>query len=406
MGVPLKILLIEDDSDDYLVFQEYLNDISGYDISLVWDTNNKDGFERLENNQFDVCFVDYRIGVETGTDFIAKANASQIDAPMILITGVHDYSVDVEASEVGAVDFIEKDALSGVVLERAIRYSLAGLQKRKLRRVHENMVNSNLVHELRDAIMLKQFEVYLQPEVNCETRRIDKAEALVRWNHPKRGLLSPAQFIDVAERSELIVGIGKCVIEQVCEYSNRLNALKNDIKIAFNVSIAQMERHDFADQVTQILAAYRTDPSTIEIEITESAAMREPDLVRSHINALKHYGIKFAVDDFGTGYSGLATLRDFPFDIIKIDRSFVQTAEKSARDRAMAKTIFYLADVMRIETVAEGIETETQFAFVKNYGVTYAQGYLFSKPLSFNEFRVYANRFNFQKDKHKLSLAG
>ncbi len=108
------------------------------------------------------------------------------------------------------------------------------------------------------------------------------------------------------------------------------------------------------------------------------------------------------MDDFGTGHSGLSTLKDFPFDIIKIDRSFIQTAENDARSRAMAKTIFYLADVMRLETVAEGIENESQLAFVKNYGATYAQGYLFTKPMSFREFQVFVNRLNWDKDTNNL----
>ena len=122
--------------------------------------------------------------------------------------------------------------------------------------------------------------------------------------------------------------------------------------------------------------------------------MDEPRVVHSHMLALREYGMRFAIDDFGTGYSGLSVMKDFPFDTLKIDRSFVQTAEQSARNRAIAKTIFYLADVLRLETVAEGVETDAQFAFVKNYGADYAQGYLFSKPLTFDNFQNFAHRMS------------
>ena len=405
LGVPLSILLVEDDEDDYLLIKDLLDNIEGYAISLVWEPTHRGGLNVLLGGQFDLCLVDYRIGAETGVDFISDASGFDLDTPIILTTGVSDRSIDVEASAAGAVDYIEKSDLTCASLERAIRYSMARLQHSRLRRVHSDMTRSELEHELRQAIADRQFEVYLQPEVHCETLQIKKAEALVRWNHPTRGTLGPHHFIEVAEQSGLIIGIGKCVIEQVCQISNRLNAISNRITLAFNVSVAQMERLDFADTVRQALVAHNTDPSTIEIEITESVAMREPKLVRAHLDALKSFGIRLAVDDFGTGHSSLATLKEFPFDIIKIDRAFVQSAEQSMRNRAIAKTIFYLADVLRLETVAEGIETEAHFSFVKNYGATYAQGYLFSKPLPFDEFQVFAHRFNWSKASQETRAA-
>lgn len=395
MSVPLNILLVEDDYDDYIITQELLDEIDEFSFNLHWESDHSKGFDRLVRGRFDICLVDYRIGHENGVDLIAKANDLEIDVPMILVTGMPDRSIDVEASEAGASGFYEKATLTSESLERAIRYALSHLQRTRLRRVHAEMTTSNLEKEIRQAICDRQFEVYLQPQVHCETKRIDKVEALVRWNHPSRGVLGPAEFLGVAEKTGLIVGIGKCVFEQVCRISNRLNAVRRETSIATNFSIVEMERRDFVDSINEALVANKTDPSTIEIEITESAAMQEPRLIHSHMMALREYGIKFAVDDFGTGYSGLAVMKDFPFEIMKIDRAFVQTAEQSARDRAIAKTIFYLADVMHLETVAEGVETEAQFAFVRNYGADYAQGFLFSKPLRFDEFQRYAHRMNF-----------
>lgn len=235
--------------------------------------------------------------------------------------------------------------------------------------------------------------------------QIKKVEALVRWNHPTQGVLGPYHFIELAEETDLINGIGNCVVEQVCQISNRMNSGTDRLQIALNVSVAQIERHDFADIIGAALADHQTDPETIELEITESVAMREPRQVRSHMETLKKMGVRFAVDDFGTGHSGLATLKDFPFDVIKIDRTFVQTAEHSARHRAIAKTIFYLADVMRLETVAEGVETAEQFAFVKNYGATYAQGFLFSEALRIDDLQKYMQLFDHEQQQAERRLA-
>lgn len=405
MSLELNILLIEDDEDDFVIISELLEDVEGYAFSVQWETSHTTGLSRLQDEQFDICLVDYRIGAKTGIDFIADAKELNTDVPMILVTGVPDRDVDLEASLAGAVDFFEKAALTSFSLERAIRYSIARVGQSKLHGIKTQMQRSDLEQEIRQAIAGHQFEVYLQPVVQCETMQIKKVEALVRWNHPSRGVLGPYHFIDVAEQTELIIGIGNCVIEQVCQISNRLNTSGDGLKVAFNVSVAQIERPDFADIISRALAIHQTDPSTIEIEITESVAMREPRQVRSHMDTLKRMGIRFAVDDFGTGHSGLATLKDFPFDVIKIDRAFVQTAEHSARHRAIAKTIFYLADVMRLETVAEGIETDEQFAFVKNYGATYAQGYLFSKPLCYDDLQEFARRFDIELQSKRIRTA-
>ncbi len=403
--LPLNILLVEDDEDDHIIIRELLDEVEGYDISLVWETGHSAGLSRLENEQIDICLVDYKIGAYTGIDFIHEANDLNIDVPMILVAGVCDREIDLMASQAGAADFFEKTALTSAGLERAIRYSISRIGRTKLRRFNSQMKRSNLEQQLRDAIAQRQFEVYLQPIIHCESLRIGKVEALVRWNHPERGVLGPYHFVEVAEQSGLIVGIGNCVIEQVCQLSNRLNTFGRGLTIALNVSVAQIEQRDFADKIGRALVMHRTDPSTIELEITESVAMREPQQVRSHMKALKGVGIRFAVDDFGTGHSGLATLKDFPFDVIKIDRSFVQTAEHSARHRAIAKTIFYLADVLRLETVAEGVETESEFSFVKNYGATYAQGYYFSEPLSIDDYQQFASRFEAERRSSRVGCA-
>jgi len=403
--LPLNILLIEDDEDDILIIRELLNGVEGCVYNLQAVATGKAGLRELRDESFDVCLVSYKFSGGSGIEFIAEANRLNLEVPLILIAGASDRGIDLEASDAGAANFFEKANLTSVSLERAIRYAIIRTARAKLRNFTAEVDRSNLERELRQAIAERQFEVYLQPEIHCETLQVDKAEALVRWNHPQLGLLGPGHFIDVAEKTGLIIGIGKCVLEKICEYSNHMRASQKNLRLAFNASIVEIERRDFVDVIEQVLVARDTDPSTVEIEITESVAMGEPELVRMHMDALKRIGVKFALDDFGTGHSGLETLKNFPFDVIKIDRSFVQTADKSARDRAIAKTIFYLADIMRLETVAEGIETDAQFAFIKNYGATYAQGFRFSHPLNFSDFRQFANRFDVRWEENELKTA-
>ena len=386
MALPVKILLIDDDSDDYLIVRDLLNDIDDYDFRLTWAKDYELGFRELDDNNFDICLVDLSIGAHNGISFIREARLQFHTLPFIVVTGFSDRRFDLEAAEAGASDFIEKSSLCATSLERSIRYAINRKTEKNLHELRTAVDKSGMVDQLRRAISEDQFEAYLQPQVHCETGEITGAEALVRWNHPERGVLGPGHFIDLAEQSGFITDISDSVMKQVCQFSSRLRIYSSDLRIAFNVSIAQLERLDFADAVKQTLVYYNADPSAVELEITESVATQEPKLVQSHMDALKKFGIRFAIDDFGTGHSGLATLKDFPFDIIKIDRTFVQSAEHSFRNRAIAKTIFYLADVMRLETVAEGVETEAQLSFVRNYGATQAQGYYFGRPMRYPEF--------------------
>lgn len=167
MKLPLNILLIEDDEDDYLIISELLEDVDGYAFSLHWETSSQTGLRRLQDEQFDICLVDYRIDAKTGIDFIIEANGQSIDVPIILVTGMPDREIDIEASQVGAAGYFEKASLTSESLERAIRFSIARVGQNKLQRVKSQMQRSVLENELREAIANRQFEVYLQPEIHC-----------------------------------------------------------------------------------------------------------------------------------------------------------------------------------------------------------------------------------------------
>ena len=247
--------------------------------------------------------------------------------------------------------------------------------------------------ELRRALSRKEFEVFYQPKVSCADGRVVGAEALVRWQHPTRGLLSPAAFLTVAEEAGLVAELGWQVMERAMMEATSFPSGEQPISLAINVSVKQFEQPDFAEAVSDILDRSGLPPSLLELELTESIAMRDPERVIERITPLKARGIRFAIDDFGTGYSSLSYLTRLPVDTVKIDRSFVRAARTSVDDRALVTMILNMAESLNLKTVAEGIESEEDFAFVSAHGATLAQGFLFSPPMTYRNFLVFSEKF-------------
>lgn len=247
--------------------------------------------------------------------------------------------------------------------------------------------------ELRKALANKEFEVFYQPKVSCEDGRVVGAEALVRWQHPVRGLLSPGAFLSVAEEAGLIADLGWLVMEQSMMEASRFPPGDYPISLAINVSAKQFEEPDFAETVSDILSRSGLSPSLLELELTESIAMRDPERVIERITPLKARGVRFAIDDFGTGYSSLSYLTRLPVDTVKIDRSFVRAARSSVDDRALVTMILSMAESLNLKTVAEGVESEEDFAFVREHGATLAQGFLFSPPMTYQNFLIFSEKF-------------
>ncbi|MDX7953353.1 EAL domain-containing protein [Lichenihabitans sp. Uapishka_5] len=237
----------------------------------------------------------------------------------------------------------------------------------------------SLEAELHVALAAEQFELHYQPLVSLDRdrNRIVGVEALVRWRHPVRGLVSPATFISIAEETGLIVPLGAWVLGQACRDAAGWPA---HVVVAVNVSSMQMRHKAFAADVFAILEETGLAPARLEIEITESALLDESDTIMDNLNRLRSAGIRFAMDDFGTGYSSLSYLRRFPFDKIKIDRSFMQDAETSADALAIIRAVAGLGASLGITTLVEGVETAQQLAMARAEGVGQAQGYLLSRP--------------------------
>lgn len=241
-----------------------------------------------------------------------------------------------------------------------------------------------LEQDLKTAIEHGQLSLYYQPMYDLNSGRLVKFETLLRWKHPKKGFISPAEFIPLAEESGLIVTLGAWVLEEACHQAKSWQRLGHYFKVSVNVSLLQFSHPNFVLAVLNAVKESGLPGSYLELEITESVVMNRPREVNQILNQLKAEGIHLAIDDFGTGYSSLAYLRDLPIDTVKIDQSFVHNLEGDNQDpfsKALVSTIVELAQHLELEVVAEGIETAEQCELLKHLGCHIGQGYYFSKPI-------------------------
>lgn len=233
--------------------------------------------------------------------------------------------------------------------------------------------------DLRVAIKEGDFELYFQPLYCVAEKRLTGFEALIRWNHPTRGQINPIEFIPLAEETGLIVPIGEWVIREACRIAQSWPA---DVSVAVNISPKQFTYAGLASTILQVLASTGLSPKRLELEITESIFIADIERTLATLHSLRNLGVRIALDDFGTGYSSLSYLRSFPFDKVKIDRSFVEDLGTSSNGHAVIRAITTLADALGMETLAEGVEEIEQFDVLEREGCCYIQGYLFSRPVA------------------------
>ncbi len=250
--------------------------------------------------------------------------------------------------------------------------------------------------DLRLAIKNKdQFEIYYQPKIDTYTNTISGVEALVRWNHPKKGLVFPDEFIDVAESTGLIIDIGNWIIEKciadLLEFGRSVN---RDFKVAINLSAKQFQDDKLIDFIASVIQKYNIDPKRLEFEITETLSMANIDVTLRVLSRLKSLGVSIVIDDFGTGYSSLAYLKKFPVDILKIDKAFVIDMIDDEDDKMIVKTVISMAHSLGFQTVAEGVETEKHVQILKELECDQLQGYYYSKAITKDQFIEYLKNFD------------
>jgi diguanylate cyclase (GGDEF)-like protein/PAS domain S-box-containing protein len=235
--------------------------------------------------------------------------------------------------------------------------------------------------KLHRALEREEFMVYYQPIIDLSDGRLVGVEALIRWNSPEKGLISPGVFIPVAEETGLIVPIGDWVIDEVCRQLSEWRAKGMTLYSAINLSARQLWRDDMLDKISDAIDRHGVEPDSVEFEITESATMMDPSNISHIMEEMRALGLKISIDDFGTGYSSLERLKHMPVRTLKIDRSFVHGIPGSERDSNIVTTVIQLARNFRMNSLAEGIETVEQWRFLKDLGCPYGQGYYFSRPV-------------------------
>jgi diguanylate cyclase (GGDEF)-like protein/PAS domain S-box-containing protein len=244
-----------------------------------------------------------------------------------------------------------------------------------------------LENKLRYAIENQEFELYYHPIVSLKTCEIVSAEALIRWNHPGASYISPDKFIPIAENSGLIIPITDWVLMTACQENYKwLQAELPLVPIAVNISANQFAQKNFKDMIIRLLKSSKINANSLKLEITESMLMQNTDVIIQILTELKAIGVRISMDDFGTGYSSFSYLKKLPIDDLKIDKFFIRDIDKDEESKAIVLSIINLAKTLKLNTIAEGVETMEQIEFLRLHGCDYIQGYYFSKPVNSRDF--------------------
>ncbi|WP_333875841.1 EAL domain-containing protein [Methylobacter sp.] len=319
---------------------------------------------------------------------VAEKIVSALAEPYILSSVVHNCS-----SSMGIVLFCDSGTTANSVLAQADTAMYAAKKSGKnTYRFFDPAMQQELEHRakfesaLRQAINNNQLKLFYQPQVDDKKQMIG-VEALIRWNHPELGLIPPARFIPLAEETDIILIIGRWVLETACAQLKvwRSLPLARNLSIAVNVSAKQFYQPGFVDEVRGIMVRYDIEPKQLKLELTESMVLKEIDIAIAKMLELKSIGIVLAMDDFGTGYSSLSYLKNLPFDQIKIDKSFMENLMGNNNDAYIIHSVITLGKLMQIAVIAEGVEDTEQDELLKSLGCTVFQGYLFGKPLPIEE---------------------
>jgi diguanylate cyclase (GGDEF)-like protein/PAS domain S-box-containing protein len=381
---------------------KFINETAGHhigDLLLVEVARRLSGCLQEENTAARIEGDEFVVVLEGLSESVAEAGArakaigekilSALGQPYVLAERLHH-----SAPSIGVTLFIDAvDSLDELLKQADIAMSHAKLGGRNTLRFFDPEMQGALAARaalesaLRVAIRDRQFELFYQPQVDGAGRVIG-AEALLRWRHPQRGPISPAEFIPLAEETGLILPIGEWVLETACA---QLKAWADDpharqLSLAINISACQFRQIDFVDRVRQALERAGAPAANLKLELTETLVVDDIDGAIATMQALKKVGVGFSVDDFGTGYSSLSYLSRLPLDQLKIDRAFVRNLPGNPNDAAVAQTIITLAKSLGLTVIAEGVETEAQRQFLARHGCPNYQGFLFSKPVDIVAF--------------------
>ncbi|MBI5006505.1 MAG: EAL domain-containing protein [Nitrosomonadales bacterium] len=384
-----------------------LNDTLGHDIGdlllervaerLVTCVREGDTVARLGGDEFVVMLEDLSenmLEAAEQAETVGNKILASLDQPYQL--GSHAYN---STPSIGATLFNRDISIDELLKQADIAmYQAKKAGRNTLRFFDPRMQDSINAHaalevELRDAIERKQFRLYFQLQIEGSSRVVG-AEALIRWENPVRGLVLPAEFIPLAEETGLILTIGQWVLETACAQLKQWEKEESTrgLVLSVNVSAKQFRQTGFVGQVRNAVQRHAIDPKLLKLELTESMLLENVEDTIATMNALNEIGVGISLDDFGTGYSSLQYLKRLPLDQLKIDQSFVRDLANDRSDKTIVSTIIAMAQSLNLDVIAEGVETEAQRTFLENAGCIHYQGYLFSKPVSIEQFRALLER--------------
>ncbi|MEJ1296996.1 MAG: bifunctional diguanylate cyclase/phosphodiesterase [Candidatus Sedimenticola sp. (ex Thyasira tokunagai)] len=371
-----------------------INDTLGHDAGdqlirvigkrLLHTLHSSDHVARLGGDEFAALINCHKSDLKNVADRILRLVAQ----PMVL----KEHKIEITAS-IGIAQTSPDSTYEALFKQADIAMYYAkhnGRNNHQLFHPHlEEIINQRiaLIDDLRNAIEQKHFELHLQPKIDITTGTITGVETLLRWNHPEKGVVSPMEFIPIAEECGLIVPLGEWVLREACRIAREFHLQGAQLTVAVNCSGKQLEDRQFVHSTTDIITAAGFPLERLEIEITETALMENLESSSAKLMSLRHQGIRIAIDDFGTGYSSLRYLKDLPVTTIKIDRSFVVSAEKSSHDAAIIRAIAVLGGNLELDVIAEGVETHAQLKLIHDLGIRHIQGYIFAKPMSLGDFQ-------------------
>jgi diguanylate cyclase (GGDEF)-like protein len=381
-----------------------LNDMLGHDYGdlLLIDVAQRilccvreaDTVARLGGDEFVVLIEDVDGQVEEASQKVALI-AEKIRASLATAYQLKEYEYHSSPS-IGVNLYRGHEESVDTLLKRAdmAMYQAKEAGRNVVRFFDPTMQQSVETHaaleaDLHHAVSDGQLRLFYQIQVDNDQQPLG-AEALVRWIHPKRGMVSPAQFIPVAEESSLILDIGHWVMEAACRQLALWSQHEQtrDLELAVNVSARQFKEHGFVENIAAVIRSHQVNPARLKLELTENMILTDIADVVVKMNALKALGIKLSMDDFGTGYSSLSYLKRLPLDQLKVDQSFVRDIATDPNDAIIVQTIINMARNFHLNVIAEGVETEAQLAFLKHHGCMAHQGYLFGKPVPVEEFEA------------------
>jgi diguanylate cyclase len=387
-SVPILVLSI----DDYDQICSNLNGLEDTLFQVIAQRlqeylGEEDVVARLNEQQFAILFMSQQS--RQTTDKICQEILARLNQPIHL----NQQTISITASIGGSHYPQDSTELNTLMRKANLAMQDAQTRGKSQYQFYSSRLNRYDPHRLtleaslRRALEQEEFLVYYQPQVDLQTGIVFGAEALLRWYSPERGMVSPAEFIPLAEETGLIHPIGEWVLHTACQQVQTWRKGNfSHLQIAVNLSGQQFGQPQLGQKVAQIVQSSQIDPAGLELELTESTLLQNQAGALNTLAELKDLGIQIAIDDFGTGYASLSYLKQFPFDALKIDRCFIRNVHSESYNKAITTAILQMANSLSLKVVAEGVETEAELAFLRNQQCQAIQGFLFSRPLPTSEF--------------------